>query len=144
MIVDLPVGSREAVMVVAAPPSNGLVRTGERSIRTEMRRPCDRACRRCRACDLAVLGKRPKNLHADFESNAAIPIDSDMAAGRRVLCPQGFPDQATALRYDARELGRARLAPDHSQRDAIEPLEPDGVRGHGQRSPRCWADWRRA
>jgi hypothetical protein len=72
-------------------------------------------------------------LHADLESNAAIPVDGDMTTGLHLLRTHRCPHQATALRYEARKLGRARLASDDGERDTIESLELDGVRCHAAR-----------
>ena len=69
-------------------------------------------------------------LHPHLEPNAAIPIDGDVATGLCLLRTHRVPDQATALRYQARELGRARLASDDGERDTIESLDLDGVRRH--------------
>src|SRR6516165_4588549 len=33
--------------------------------------------------DLPLLGKRSKKLHPDFQANAAVPIDGDVATGSR-------------------------------------------------------------
>jgi hypothetical protein len=41
------------------------------------------------------------------------------------------PDEATAFRYHARELGRTCLASDDSEGDTIELLELNGGRRHG-------------
>lgn len=128
--VDLPVWTREAVIVGPTPPANGVVRGAEAAIRPEMRCRCHCASRRCRANDVAVLGKRPMKLHPHLEPNAAIPIDSDVATCLCLLRTHDVPDQATALRYDASEIGRARLASDDGERDTIESLELDGVRRH--------------
>ncbi len=46
-----------------------------------------------------------------------------MATGRCLLCTDDVPDQATALRHHASEVGRAGLAPDDGKRDTIETLE---------------------
>jgi hypothetical protein len=42
-----------------------------------------------------------------------------VATGSRLLRTNGVPDQSTALRHDARKLGRARLASDDSEGDTI-------------------------
>ena len=88
-----------------------------------MRCHCHRAGGCCRAYDLAVLGKRAMNLHTHLEANAAIPIDRHVTTGMCLLRTHHFPDQATALRHQAREFGRARLAPDHRERDTIESVD---------------------
>ena len=82
-----------------------------------------RAGRCCRTYDLALLGKRSVNLHPHLEPNAAIPIDSDVATALRLLRTYCIPNQATALRYHARELGRLGLAPDDGEGSTIELLE---------------------
>ena len=76
--------------------------------------------------DLPLLGKRSKKLHPDFQANAAVPINSDVATGSRLLRTHCIPDQPTALRHDARKLGRARLASDDSEGHIIESVELDG------------------
>jgi hypothetical protein len=48
-----------------------------------------------------------------------------VATGSRLLRTHCLPDQPTALRHDARKLGRARLASDDSERDTIELVELD-------------------
>jgi len=40
-------------------------------------------------------------LHPDFQANAAVPIDGDVATGWRLLRTHCIPDQPTALRHDA-------------------------------------------
>jgi hypothetical protein len=54
-----------------------------------------------------------------------------VATGFRLLRAHFVPDQATALRYYARALGRSRLASDDSEGDTIELLELNGARRHG-------------
>jgi hypothetical protein len=78
-----------------------------------------------------LLGKGPKKLYAHLEPNAAIPIDSDLTTGLRLLRADFVPDQTTTLWHDAREFGRFRLAADDSERDAIELLELNSGRRHG-------------
>jgi hypothetical protein len=68
-------------------------------------------------------------LHPDFKVNAAVPIDGDVATGPRLLRTHCIPDQPTALGHDARKLGRAGLASDHSEGHTIELVELD-CRGH--------------
>lgn len=53
-----------------------------------------------------------------------------MAAGLGLLRAHRVPDQAAALRHQARELGPACLAPDDGERDSGESLELYGVRCH--------------
>jgi hypothetical protein len=112
--VDLPIWPRKAVIVGLAPLANSTVRSAKAAIRPQVRCRCRRASGCCRAYDLALLGKRSMQLHPYFEPNAVIPIDSDVAASLRLLRAHYVPDQATALGYHARELGRARLASDYS------------------------------
>ena len=93
------------------------------AIRPEMRCPCHGASGRGGTDDLPLLGKRSIQLHPDFQANAAVPIDGDVATGSRFLRTHCIPDQPTALRHDARKLGRARLASDHSEGHTIELVE---------------------
>ena len=72
-----------------------------------------------------LLGKRSIKFHPDFQANAPVPIDGDVATGARLLRTHGIPDQPTALRHDARKLGRAGLASDHSEGHTIELVELD-------------------
>ena len=95
------------------------------AIRPEMRCPCHGASGRGGTDDLPLLGKRSIKFHPDFQTNAAVPIDGDVAAGSRLLRTHCIPDQPTALRHDARKLGRARLASDHSEGHTIELVELD-------------------
>jgi hypothetical protein len=53
-------------------------------------------------------------LHSYLEPDAGIPIDGDVATSLRLLLAHYFPDQATALGYHARKLGRTGLASDYS------------------------------
>jgi allophanate hydrolase len=69
--------------------------------------------------------QRSIKLHPDFQANAAVPIDGDVATGARLLRTHCIPYQPTALRHDARKLGRARLASDHSEGHTIELVELD-------------------
>jgi hypothetical protein len=94
---------------------------------------CRRRCAsgRCRSDHLAVLRKRSEKLNPHFEPNAAIPIDGDVATGLRLLCAHCVPDEATAFRNHARELGRTCLASDDSEGDTIQLLEMNGGRRHG-------------
>ena len=69
-----------------------------------MRCPCHRASGRCGTDDLPLLGKRSIKLHPDFQVNAAVPIDGDMATGVRLLRTHCIADQPTALWHDARKL----------------------------------------
>jgi hypothetical protein len=79
---------------------------------------------------LPVFGKRSEELNPHLEPYAAIPVDGDMAAASSLLCSHNIPDQATALWYDARELGYARLTPDNGERDGLATLDVDDVRRH--------------
>src|SRR6516225_2925189 len=72
-----------------------------------------------------LLGKRSIKFHPDFQANAPVPIDGDVATGARLPRTHCIPDQPTALRHDARKLGRARMASDHSERQTIELVELD-------------------
>jgi hypothetical protein len=72
-----------------------------------------------------LLGKRSIKLHPDLQMNAAVPIDGDVATGSRLLRTHCVPDQPTALRHDARKLGRGRLASDNSEGHTIELVELD-------------------
>jgi hypothetical protein len=80
------------------------MRNSEAAIGAKMRGPGDPAGRRGRAHDLALLDKRSKELHTDFEPNAAVPINGDVATSTCLLRAYGGPDQAAALRHHAREL----------------------------------------
>src|SRR5262249_35569832 len=113
------------------PLSDGLVRSAEARIRSQVRRRCHRArgCRR--AHDLTLLGKQSMKFHPYLKANAAVPINRDMATRLRLLRAHGIPDHTTAFRYHARELGRTRLASDDGERDTAQSLELDGVRRHG-------------
>jgi hypothetical protein len=73
--------------------------------------------------------KRPKKLHPDLQADAAVPVDGDVAPASRLLRTHCIPDKPAALGHDAGKFGRARLAPDDSERDTIELFEPD-CRGH--------------
>jgi hypothetical protein len=75
--------------------------------------------------DLALLGKQSIKLHPYFQTNAAVPIDSNVATGSRLLRPHCIPDQPTALRHDARKLGCAGLASDDCEGHTIELVELD-------------------
>jgi hypothetical protein len=77
-----------------------------------------------------LIDKRAMELHSNFESNAAIPIDGDVATGLCLLRAHGLPDHAAALRYHSRELGRIGLASNDGERDAFESLKLNGVRSH--------------
>ena|SRR5215469_1304476 len=78
---------------------------------------------RCGTDNLPLLCKRSIKLHPDFEANAAVPIDGDVATGPRFLRTHCIPDQPTALRHEARKLGRARLPLDDSEGHTIELAE---------------------
>ena len=93
------------------------MRSAQAAIRPEMRCPCHGASGRGGTDDLALLDKRSVKLHPDFQANAAVPIDGYVATGLRLLRTHCVPDQPTALRHDARKLGRARLASDDSEGD---------------------------
>ena len=90
-----------------------------------MRCPCHGASGRCGTDDHSLLGKGSIKLHPDFQANAAVPIHGYVATGSRLLRTHCIPDQATALRHDARKLGRAGLASDDSEGHAIELVELD-------------------
>ena len=136
--VDLPFWPREAVIVGPAPLANGIVGGAEAAIRPEVRCRCHRAGGRCRTYNFALLGKRSMQLHAYLQPNAAIPIDSDMAASLRLLCAHYIPDQSTALGYNARKFGRASLATDYRSRHTLELLELNVARCHGTFSFGTW------
>ena len=123
--VYLPIWTRKLAIVGSTPLANCVVRSAQAAIRPEMRCPCHGASGRCGTDDLALLGKRSIKLHPDFQANAAVPIDGDVATGSRLLRTHCVPDQPTALRHDARKLGRARLASDDSEGDTIELVELD-------------------
>src|SRR5262249_24433648 len=53
------------------------------------------------------------------------PDVCDVATGARLLRTHCTPDQPTAMRHDARKLGRGRMAEDHSERHTIELVELD-------------------
>ena len=123
--VYLPIWARKLAIVGSTPLANCVMRSAQAAIRSEVRCPCHRASGRCGADDLALLGKRSTKLHPDFQTNAAIPIDCDVATGSRLLRTHRVPDQPAALRYDTRKLGRARLASDDGEGDTIELVELD-------------------
>ncbi len=123
--VYLPIWTRKLAIVSSTPLANCVVRSAQAAIRPEMRCPCHGASGRCGTDDLALLGKRSIKFHSDFQTNSAVPIDGDVATGSRLLRTHCVPDQPTALRHDARKLGRARLASDDSERDTIELVELD-------------------
>ena len=138
--VDLPTWAREAVIVGFTPLMNCFVCSAEAAIRSEMRCRCHRAGRCCREYDPAALSKWSVQLNTYLEPNAAIPIDCYVATGLRLLCTHFVPYQTTALRYDAGELGRSRLALDDSDGDTLELLELNGGRRHGRTLIRlAWA-----
>ena len=112
-------------MVGTTPLANCIVRSGQAAVRPEMRCPCHGASGRRGMDNLPLLGKRSKKLHPDFQANAAIPIDGDVATGPHLLRTHCIPDQPTALRHDARKLGRARLASDDGEGDTVELVELD-------------------
>ena len=118
--VYLPIWPRELATISSAPMANCLMRCAEAAIRPKMRCPCDGTGGRRGTDDLPFLDKRPMNLDPGFQANAAVPIDGDVAAGRRLLCLHCVPDQPTALRHQARKLGRVRPAPDDSEGHARE------------------------
>ena len=123
--VYLPIWTRKLAIVGSTPLANCIVRSAQAAIRPEMRCPCHGASGRCGTDDLALLGKRSIKLHPDFQANAAVPIDGDVATGSRLLRTHCVPDQPTALRHDARKLRRAHLASDDSEGDNIELFELD-------------------
>jgi hypothetical protein len=98
--VYLPIWTRKLSIVGSTPLANCIVRGAQAAIRPEMRCP-------------------------GYGANAAVPIDGDVATGARLLRTHCIPDQPTALRHDARKLGRARLASDHSEGHTIELVELD-------------------
>ena len=123
--VYLPIWTREFAIVGSTPLANCIVRSPQTAIRPEMCCPCPGASGRGGTDDLPLLGKWSKKLHPDFQANAAVPIDGDVATGSRFLRTHCIPDQPTALRHDARKLGRAGLASDHSEGHTIELVELD-------------------
>jgi hypothetical protein len=80
-----------------------------------MRCPCHGASGRCGTDDIARLGKLSIELQSYFQANPVVPIDGDVATGSRLLRTHCVPEQPTALRHDARKLGRVRLASDDSK-----------------------------
>src|SRR5262249_17360838 len=123
--VYLPIRARGLAIVGSTPLANCIVRSAQAAIRSEMRCPCHGASGCGGTDDLPLLGKRSIKLHPDFQANAAVPIDGDVATGSRLLRKHCIPDQPTALRHDARKLGRARLASDDSEGHTIELVELD-------------------
>jgi hypothetical protein len=123
--VDLPIWTRKLAIVGSAPLANCIVRSAQAAIRPEMRSPCYGASGRCGTDDLALLSKRSIKLHPDFQANAAVPIDGDVATGSRLLRTHCIPDQPTALRREARKLGCARLPSDDCKGHTIELVELD-------------------
>src|SRR5262249_52180659 len=65
------------------------------AIRPEMRCPCHGTSRRGGTDHLPLLGKWSIKLHPDFQANAAVPIDGDVATGSRLLGTHCIPDQPT-------------------------------------------------
>ena len=123
--VYLPIWTRKFAIVGSTPLANCIVRSAQAAIRPEMRCPCHGASGRCGTDDLPLLGKRSVKFHPDFQTNAAVPIDGDVATGSRLLRTHCIPDQPTALRHDARKLGRARLPSDDCDGHTIELVELD-------------------
>ena len=123
--VYLPIWTREFAIVGSTPLANCIVGSAQAAIRPEMRRPCHGASGCGGTDDLPLLGKRSIKFNSDFQANAAVPIDGDVATGARLLRTHCIPDQPTALRHDARKLGRAGLASDHSEGHTIELVELD-------------------
>ena len=60
------------------------------AIRPEMRCPCHGASGRGGTDDLPLLGKRSIQLHPDFQANAAVPIDGDVAPARACCARTAF------------------------------------------------------
>jgi hypothetical protein len=123
--VYLPIWTRKLSIVGSTPLANCIVRGAQAAIRPEMRCPGYGASGRCGSDDLPLLGKRSMKLHPDFQANAAVPIDGDVATGAGLLRAHCIPDQPTALRHDARKLGPAGLASDDSEGHTIELVELD-------------------
>jgi len=123
--VYLPIWTRKLAIVGSTPLANCVVRSAQAAIRPEMRCPCHGASGRCGTDDLPLLGKRSIKLRPDFQANAPVPIDGDVATGSRLLRTHCIPDQPTALRHDARKLGRAGLSSDDSDGHTIDLVELD-------------------
>jgi hypothetical protein len=68
------------------------VRRAEASIRAEIRCRRHSASRCRRSYDFALLNKRSVKLYTYLKPNAAVPIDSDLAAAFRSLRTQCVPD----------------------------------------------------
>jgi hypothetical protein len=93
--VYLPIWTRKLSIVGSTPLANCIVRGAQAAIRPEMRCPGYGASGRCGSDDLPLLGKRSIKLHPDFQANAAVPIDGDVATGARLLRTHCIPDQPT-------------------------------------------------
>ena len=117
--------ARKFSIVSSTPLANCIVRTAQAAIRPEMRCPCHGTSGRGGTDDLSRLSERSIKLHPDFQANAAVPIDGDVATGSRLLRTHCIPDQPTALRHDARKLGCARLPSDDYEGHTIELVELD-------------------
>ena len=94
-------GRSKFAIVGSTPLANCIVRSAQAAIRPEMRCPCHGASGRRGMDNLPLLGKRSIKLHPDFEANAAVPIDGNVATGSRFLRTHCIPDQPTALRHEA-------------------------------------------
>ena len=87
MAVYLPIWTRKLAIVGSTPLANCIVRSAQAGIRPEMRCPCYGASGRCGTDDLSPLGKRSIKLHPDFQANAAVLIDGDVATGSPLSHP---------------------------------------------------------
>ena len=103
------------------------MRRAKAGIGPEVCRRCHEAGGCCRTNHFALPAERGLKFDADFDPDAAIPIDRDMPAGLDLLGAHHLPDQATALRHQAREIGGLRLTPDDGERNAFELPDLDGM-----------------
>ena len=85
--VYLPIWTRKFASVGSTPLANCIVRSAQAAIRPEMRCPCHGASGRGGTDDPPLLGKRSIKLHPDFQANAAVPIDGDVATGSPLSHP---------------------------------------------------------
>ena len=105
--VYLPIWARKLAIVGSTPLANCVVRSAQAAIRPEMRCPCHGASGRCGTDDLPLLGKRSIKFHPDFQTNAAVPIDGDVATSPRFLRTHCIPDQPSTAARGAKARTRS-------------------------------------
>ena len=110
-----------------APFSDRLVRGTELIVWAEVHNRRRGTGWSCRANHLALFLECGTQFNADFQTDAIIPVDGDVAACLEVVGTDECPHNAAALGHNAPEFRRTRAPAYNGERDAAELGDPNVI-----------------